>query len=152
MDDRTVGCLGGGQLGRMMAEAAHRLGVKMAFLDPLGASSPAGLISDLAIEGSFSDASKVSELAAVSDLITVEIEHVDTEVLSDLVARGFTVHPHPSVLATIQNKYNQKLFLAEHNIPVAESVDCSSLEDAIAGSKIPFYYIPLLLYLLLLWV
>ena len=55
MDSRTVGCLGGGQLGRMLVEAAHRLGVRVAVLDPLGRASPAGQICDLAIEGSFSD-------------------------------------------------------------------------------------------------
>lgn len=55
MDKRTVGCLGGGQLGRMLTEAAHRLGVKVVVLDPLGRGSPAGQICDLAIEGSFSD-------------------------------------------------------------------------------------------------
>ena len=53
MDDRTVGVLGGGQLGRMMAEAGHRLGVKLAILDPGGALSPAGQVAEICIEGSF---------------------------------------------------------------------------------------------------
>ena len=47
MDKRTVGCLGGGQLGRMMVYAAHRLGVKMCVLDPLGERSPAGQVPEL---------------------------------------------------------------------------------------------------------
>ena len=62
MDGRTVGCLGGGQLGRMLVEAGHRLGIRVAVLDPLGSASPAGLICDLAIEGSFSDPSKFSSV------------------------------------------------------------------------------------------
>lgn len=59
MDDRTVGVLGGGQLGRMMAEAGHRLGIKLAVLDPLGKASPAGQVAELAVEGSFRDAEKI---------------------------------------------------------------------------------------------
>lgn len=59
MDGRTVGVLGGGQLGRMMAEAGHRLGVKVAVLDPLGTASPAGQVAELAVEGSFRDADKI---------------------------------------------------------------------------------------------
>lgn len=51
--------LGGGQLGRMMAEAGHRLGVKVAVLDPLGTASPAGQVAELAVEGSFRDADKI---------------------------------------------------------------------------------------------
>lgn len=54
-----MGVLGGGQLGRMMAEAGHRLGVKVAVLDPLGTASPAGQVAELAVEGSFRDAEKI---------------------------------------------------------------------------------------------
>ena len=54
-----MGVLGGGQLGRMMAEAGHRLGVKMAVLDPLGTASPAGQVAELAIEGSFRDPERI---------------------------------------------------------------------------------------------
>ncbi len=81
MDPRTVGIIGGGQLGRMMAEAGHRIGVRTAILDVGGKSSPAGQVANIAIEGScmFKDASeaKARELAAVSDVITIEVEHVD---------------------------------------------------------------------------
>lgn len=59
MESRTLGVLGGGQLGRMMAEACHRLGIKIAILDPLGSASPAGQIADLVIEGDFNDINKI---------------------------------------------------------------------------------------------
>jgi phosphoribosylaminoimidazole carboxylase (NCAIR synthetase) len=133
MDNRTVGCLGGGQLGRMMAEAGHRLGIRMAVLDPLGSSSPAGLICDLSIEGAFTDGNKIRELAAISDVITVEIEHVDTTVLAELVAEGHTVHPHPHVIAIIQDKFKQKQYLSAYNIPMPEFIDTPSLDDAFKG-------------------
>jgi phosphoribosylaminoimidazole carboxylase (NCAIR synthetase) len=52
MDSRTVGVVGGGQLGRMMAEAGHRLGVAVVILDPQGKQSPAGQVAPLCVEGS----------------------------------------------------------------------------------------------------
>ena len=60
----NVGVLGGGQLGRMMAQAAHRMGVRLVVLDPAGARSPAAQAGALAVEGSFRDAAKIRELAA----------------------------------------------------------------------------------------
>ena len=61
---KTVGVLGGGQLGRMMAAAAHRLGVTLIVLDPAGLESPAGKVSGRAVKGSFTDPAKIDELAA----------------------------------------------------------------------------------------
>ena len=55
MESKTVGVLGGGQLGRMMASAAHRMGVRIVVLDPAGANSPAAQAGAKAIEGSFRD-------------------------------------------------------------------------------------------------
>ena len=60
MDTRTLGVLGGGQLGRMMGEAALRLGVRMAIVDPMGSASPAGAIATGgAVEGKFTDEEKI---------------------------------------------------------------------------------------------
>ena len=68
MDGRTVGIVGGGQLGRMTAEAGLRLGVKVAILDPLGTKSPAGEVASVSVEGSGmladADEAKVRALAA----------------------------------------------------------------------------------------
>ena len=102
METRTVGVLGGGQLGRMMAEAGHKMGIRLAILDPKGAQSPAGLISSTSIEGSFKDAEKVRELAKISDVITTEIEHVNVDVLEELEAAGHVVHPSAATIRTIQ--------------------------------------------------
>ena len=75
--DRKVGVLGGGQLGRMMAEAAARMGVKMTCLDPLGTASPTGMVCGSAVTGAFTDPAKIRELAEMVDVLTVEIEPVD---------------------------------------------------------------------------
>ncbi|CAJ1419482.1 unnamed protein product [Effrenium voratum] len=109
MDTRTVGCLGGGQLGRMMVYAAHRLGVRMCVLDPLGAKSPAGQVAELSVKGSFQDAAAVRELASKCDILTLEVEHVNAEVLEELHQKGVPVQPLPFVVKLIQDKYVQLL-------------------------------------------
>ena len=67
-----------------------------------GSSSPAGQLAELCIEGSFKDAEKIRELSTVSDVMTVEIEHVNTEILDVLVSEGKQIHPKPSTIRMIQ--------------------------------------------------
>jgi phosphoribosylaminoimidazole carboxylase len=141
MDGRTVGILGGGQLGRMMIEAGHRLGVRCVVLDPGGATSPAGQLADLSIEGSFKDADKIRELAAVSDVLTTEIEHVNTDILEQLEREGKEIHPKPSTVRLIQDKYQQKVHLAQHHVPLPEFVDVPDVAAAHdAGRRFGFPY------------
>lgn len=143
MDSRTVGVLGGGQLGRMMAEAGHRLGIRLAILDPSGPSSPAGQISSLCIEGAFTDGNKIKELAAISDIITTEIEHVNTEVLEELEKTGKIVRPNAKTIRIIQDKYLQKVHLAAHGIPLPDFMQCPTVDAALeAGMR---YGYPLML-------
>ena len=95
----TVGVLGGGQLGRMMAEAAHNLrDVKILPLDPLGVTSPAGQVAGVAVVGSFKSADAIRELASQCDVLTAEIEHINCDVLSELVEGGAHMFPHPSCI------------------------------------------------------
>lgn len=139
MDPRTVGVLGGGQLGRMMAEAGHRLGIKLAVLDPGSSSSPAGQIAEVSVEGSFNDEEKVMQLASISDLVTTEIEHVNASALAKLEASGKIVHPSASTIATIQDKYQQKVHLAAVGIPLPEFMEINSVADCkIAGIRYGF--------------
>ncbi|RMZ69782.1 phosphoribosylaminoimidazole carboxylase [Pyrenophora seminiperda CCB06] len=122
LDNRKVGVLGGGQLGRMLIEAANRLNVQVNVLD--AAASPAKQISahDGHIEGSFKDAAAVKQLAESSDVVTVEIEHVDTHMLEE-VAGQVVVEPSWKTLRTIKDKYAQKQHLKEHGVDVADSID-----------------------------
>lgn len=121
-DSRKVGVLGGGQLGRMLIEAANRLNVQVNVLD--AAASPAKQISahDGHIEGSFKDAAAVKRLAESCDVVTVEIEHVDTEMLEE-VASQVVVEPSWKTLRIIKDKYAQKAYLKEHGVDVADSAD-----------------------------
>lgn len=122
VDNRKVGVLGGGQLGRMLIEAANRLNIQVNILD--AAASPAKQISahDDHIEGSFKDAAAVKKLAEASDVVTVEIEHVDTHMLEEVASR-VVVEPSWKTLRIIKDKYAQKEYLKEHGVDVADSID-----------------------------
>lgn len=132
METRKIGVLGAGQLGRMFVEAAARLNVEVHLLD-VGEYAPAKQIcaSKHHIDGKFSDAAKIQELAWDVDVLTVEIEHVDAKALQDIVDKGIVkdVHPTPRTIALIQDKYLQKRFLSRKGIPVAEFMSVGP-EDA----------------------
>lgn len=128
-----MGIVGGGQLGRMTAEAGLRLGVKVAILDPLGTKSPAGEVASVSVEGSGmladADEAKVRALAAACDIVTIEIEHVDTKVLSALEASGVCVRPSSATIAVIQDKYRQKVAFAKAEVPMPDFLEAPSLDS-----------------------
>ncbi|KAF9344136.1 phosphoribosylaminoimidazole carboxylase ade2 [Mortierella sp. NVP85] len=145
MESRKVGILGGGQLGRMVQEAASRLNISLTILDE-PADAPAKQLNSLQthIQGSFKDPVKIRELAQTVDVITVEIEHVDTTVLKELEAEAsnnVAIHPTPATIALIQDKYLQKQHLTKHNVPLADFMDCpdqASIEQAGQQFGYPF--------------
>lgn len=130
MDTHTVGVLGGGQLGRMLVEAAHRLNIKVAILD--AENAPAKQINAAASHatGSFAKADDVRSLASKADVITYEIEHVDTKVLEELEGESpflqdnqswNRIQPSWRTVRRIQDKYAQKQHLAQYGLATAES-------------------------------
>jgi phosphoribosylaminoimidazole carboxylase len=122
MDSRTIGILGGGQLGRMLVEAANRLNLKTLILDT--PNSPAKQINaDPAhIDGSFADPEAIAQLAQKADILTAEIEHIDTGILEVLEKQGrVVVQPSPLTIRTIQDKFLQKEHLMGHSIATPES-------------------------------
>jgi phosphoribosylaminoimidazole carboxylase len=129
----TIGVLGGGQLGRMMASAAHDLGMRIAVLDP-DRDAPAGQVADRHVIGDFRNPERIRELADGCDILTVEIEHVNADMLDALAQQGIPVHPAPGTLRLIQDKLLQKRHLAEHGIPVAPFTDASD-EAALAAAE-----------------
>lgn len=122
VDRRKVGVLGGGQLGRMLIEAANRLNIQVNVLDV--DNSPAKQISshDGHISGSFKDSASVKKLAEQSDVVTVEIEHVDVQMLEE-VSSQVAVEPSWKTLKIIKDKYAQKEYLKSHGVAVADSAD-----------------------------
>ena len=114
-----VGVLGGGQLGRMMVEAANRLNIQLNVLDT--EKAPAKQISahDGHITGSFTDRASLRKLAGACDVLTVEIEHVDTYTLEE-VASEIKVEPSWKTIRIIQDKFQQKQYLSKFKIPMAD--------------------------------
>src|SRR5262245_29548532 len=114
----TVGVLGGGQLGRMLASAAHNLGMRIVVLDP-DRNAAAGQIADQHVLGDFRDPERIHELAVGCDVLTVEIEHVNVDSLETLAQQAVPVHPTPATIRLIQDKLAQKQHLAQHGVAVA---------------------------------
>lgn len=112
---KTLGILGGGQLGRLIAEAARDLGYKTAALDS-APSSPALQVVDYPIVGPVDDAASALKLAQASDLLTLEWELIPVKVL-EAVAQARPLYPEPSVLGLIQDRLVQKNFLRRHSFP-----------------------------------
>lgn len=135
-----VACVGGGQLGRMMAMEAPRLNVVMRFLDAGGAACPAANLAESVVTGSLQDEARIRELAAGADVVTVEIEHVNVEALAALEQEGVNVQPSARVLATIRDKYQQKVHFASHGIPLSGFCDVPSvaaIQEAAASRGLP---------------
>jgi 5-(carboxyamino)imidazole ribonucleotide synthase len=116
----VIGILGGGQLGRMIAMAAARLGYRCHVLTP-EADSPAAQVTSLATIASYGDTATLERFAASVDVVTMEFENLPVETLATL-ARTRPVHPSPLVLATCQDRGAEKAFLSRIGAPVAPYV------------------------------
>ncbi|KAJ2000075.1 phosphoribosylaminoimidazole carboxylase ade2, partial [Coemansia thaxteri] len=120
MDKKVVGILGGGQLGRMFVEAANRMNVTVRVLDP-AKQSPAKQLGNFIehIDEPFTSSSDIQRLATGCDVLTVEIEHVNCDELAKIEQQGLAlVRPSSSTVRMIQDKYLQKVYLAEHALPL----------------------------------
>lgn len=128
----TIGIVGGGQLGRMLALAAARLGFDAAVLDP-EPDCPAGRVARTLIVGAYDDAAALDRLADASAVVTTEFENAPAEPLRALVGRGAVVAPNPDALATAQDRVVEKTFLNGAGAPTVafEAVDGP---DAIAAA------------------
>ena len=134
----TIAVLGGGQLGRMLAFEARRMGYSVGVLDPDG-KGPAAQVADFSIPAAFDDARAALELAARADVVTVETELIPYHILEQLEALK-PVRPSSMVLRTIQNKSTQKDFLQAHGFPVppyATITDQVSLTRAARAVSFP---------------
>jgi 5-(carboxyamino)imidazole ribonucleotide synthase len=118
--DKVIGIIGGGQLGKMLIESASNWNVSFAVLDEPGA--PALPLADIQIHGKLTDGEAIRKLAAVSDILTFEIEHIDVDTLHDIQASGKQVYPTPAILELIKDKGLQKEFYQDRGLPTAPFV------------------------------
>jgi 5-(carboxyamino)imidazole ribonucleotide synthase len=112
----TIGILGGGQLGRMVAMAARSLGYRVQVMDP-DPSCPARFIVDACFEGGWSDARVAADLARGCDVVTLEIEQVSLSCL-EAAQKYAPVRPGKELMRIVQDRILQKNWLAEHGFPV----------------------------------
>ena len=131
-----IGLIGGGQLGRMLVRAAKSLGCTCVVLDPVQ-GSPAGQLAGHQIVGEYSDPARLRELAESCDVLTFELENIETEPLLVLEAEGHRIFPRPALLATIQDKFTQKTFLRNAGIPTSDFID---MPEPDAGAFADFGY------------
>lgn len=127
----TIGVLGSGQLGRMFAIAARRMGYRVHTFSP-ESDTPTGQIADEEIIASYDDLDAVRKFARNVSVITFEFENVSSAAVE--AAASFTsVRPSGHVLHTAQHRLREKTFLAAHGFPVAPFKHINSLEDLLAG-------------------
>jgi len=135
---RTIGVIGGGQLGRMFALDAKRMGYDVITLDPQP-RSPCGQVSDEQIVAQYDDFDAVERLGARTDVVTYEFENVAIESIRRLEARGYAVSPSSRVLKITQDRIAEKTFARDCGAPVAEFAEVSSTDDLrSAGERIGY--------------
>ncbi len=129
----TIGILGGGQLGRMTAQAARTMGYAVHALDP-AADCPAHAVVDRLITAPFDDADAAAELARHCDVVTLEIEQIAPAGL-EAAQRFAPVRPAPAIIADVQHRGRQKAWLRRHGFPVGPYRDVQSPADMEAAVR-----------------
>lgn len=123
-----IGVLGGGQLGRMLLQAAIDWNVHLHFLDP-DPNAPCAKIGHSFTVGSLTDFQTVLDFGSDKHFLTVEIENVNIEALEVLEEKGVKVFPQSRVLKTIRDKGTQKQFYKENNLPTADFKLIKNLQE-----------------------
>jgi 5-(carboxyamino)imidazole ribonucleotide synthase len=123
----TIGIIGGGQLGRMMALAAKAQGFRIAVLEPTE-DSPCGQVADIEVIGAYDDREAIGKLAKVSDVITYEFENIDADTLMWLCNQAY-VPQGPRLLTITQDRIKEKAAIQQSGVEVAPYEVINSLED-----------------------
>jgi 5-(carboxyamino)imidazole ribonucleotide synthase len=127
----TIGVLGSGQLGRMFAMAARRMGYRVHTLSP-DDDTPTGQVADLEIAAPYEDLDAVRAFARQVDVVTFEFENVPAET-ADEAALHAAVRPAGHILHTTQQRAREKTFLADHGFPVTPFARVRRADDLAAA-------------------
>ena len=130
----TIGILGGGQLGRMLAMAAARLGFDIAILTP-EPDSPAARVAGRAIVAAYDDPAGLRALADAAQVITFEFENVPAAALAELERLGAIVAPNARALAVAQDRLEEKSFLNAAGIATVGFAAIDSVADLRAAFR-----------------
>ncbi|HVT71853.1 MAG TPA: 5-(carboxyamino)imidazole ribonucleotide synthase [Lacunisphaera sp.] len=129
----TLGVLGGGQLGRMLAQAAARLGYRVHVFEPVG-PCPAGELACKEINAPYEDVAALAAFAKECDVVTYEFENVPAAPLREI--EGLTrLRPHWKVLETCQNRSREKNWLRSRGFPLARFAEVPAGGDVAAGIR-----------------
>ncbi|MEQ8239068.1 MAG: 5-(carboxyamino)imidazole ribonucleotide synthase [Cyclobacteriaceae bacterium] len=126
--DLKIGVLGGGQLGRMMLQSAVDFNLQISMMDPDANAPCAHLIEHFTV-GDLQNYDDVMAFGEPLDVITIEIEKVNTEALQKLSDQGKIVYPQPAVISLIQDKRKQKTFYKANRIPTADFILTENLAE-----------------------
>lgn len=127
LPDSTIGIFGSGQLGRMFAIEARKMGYRVHTFSP-DTDTPTGQVADFETTANYEDLDAVKDFARSVDVITYEFENVPSKTIE--AASEFTeVHPKGEVLHTTQNRLREKTFLKENSFPVARFRHIKTIDD-----------------------
>ena len=126
--NKTLGILGGGQLGKMVLDVSNRWGLKVYVLDS-NIECPSSKLCSKFFVGDLMDYDTVVQFGQNVDLITIEIENVNVEALRFLESKGKKVFPQPRVIEIIQDKSKQKEFYIDNEIPTSSFRSCNGIEE-----------------------
>ena len=134
---KTIGVLGGGQLGRMLAQAAQTLGYRVHVYEPQ-IHCPAGAVANHEVNASYQDADALLDFARGVDVVTYEFENIPAAALA-VIAPLVPLHPSAEVLHTTQNRQREKAWLKANGLPhvaYAEALD-GDIAPAVAQVGLP---------------
>ncbi len=130
---KKIGILGGGQLGRMLIQQGIDWNLPFSVLDP-DENAPCSGIANFK-HGKLTDYDAVMNFGMPMDIITIEIENVNTDALKELEKQGKKVFPQPHIIELIQDKRTQKKFYLDHAIPTADFVLTASRDEVARHGK-----------------
>lgn len=130
---KTLGVLGGGQLGRMFAHAAERLGYRVHVYEP-SSDSPAAEVSARAVHAPYTDLAELEAFVRGCDVVTYEFENIPVEPLWKLEGAG-VFHPKWQILEVAQNRLREKTWLRKNDFPHVRFAECEAKGDLAAAIR-----------------
>ena len=140
---KTIGILGGGQLGKMLLTTTRQWDLTTHVMDP-SPEAPARIGCNHFTQGDLMEYQDVLDFGKKVDLLTIEIENINTKALAELEKHGVKVYPQAAVLELIQNKCKQKEFYQKKGIPTAPFQVFNSkeaLKDAVVRGRVSFPFV-----------
>jgi 5-(carboxyamino)imidazole ribonucleotide synthase len=125
----TLGLLGGGQLAKMTAQEAYKMGLRVAVIEH-GADSPAGMMTKKEFPGGWKNPEDLEAFIQASDIITLENEFIDPDIL-DVIAERRLVFPTPDTMRLVQDKFIQKQTFAAVGVPTPHFAEITSKQDLV---------------------